>query len=151
MQRLGRSDQIHKHYKYPSARIFSKLLVNKSHSNWLSFLELQYSLLLKQLVKWHASKVTSLCFHLSIHPLEARKSVNSTLLARPRVFSLILFLFTGMLSKRRSLNHSHFHNTLRLFYVLPNFNFTESETMRDYYLQTWYIRVASQVAKRLKT
>ena len=25
------------------------------------------------------------------------------------------------------------------------------ETMRDYYLQTWFIRVASQVAGRLKT
>ena len=29
---------------------------------------------------------------------------------------------------------SHFHNILRLFYVLPNFPFTTSETMGDYYL-----------------
>ena len=42
---------------------------------------------------------------------------------------------------------NHFHNILRLFDVLPNFTFTTSETMGDYYLQTWYIRVA----ERLKT
>ena len=40
---------------------------------------------------------------------------------------------------------------LRLFNVLTSFPFTTSETMRDYYLYTWYIRVASQVAERLKT
>ena len=28
---------------------------------------------------------------------------------------------------------------------------TTSETMADYYLQTWYIRIASGVAERLKT
>ena len=37
--------------------------------------------------------------------------------------------------------YNHFHNTLRLFDVLPNFHFTRSETVRDYYLQTEYIRV----------
>ena len=45
----------------------------------------------------------------------------------------------------------HCHNILRLFDVLTNFPFTTSETMRDYYLQTWCIRVASRVAKRLGT
>ena len=40
---------------------------------------------------------------------------------------------------------------MRLFIVLQNFPFTTSETMGDYYLQTWYIRVASRVAKRIKT
>ena len=34
---------------------------------------------------------------------------------------------------------------MRLFGVLPSFSFTTSETMRDYYLWTWYIRVASRV------
>ena len=29
---------------------------------------------------------------------------------------------------------NHFHNILRLFYVLPNFPFTTSETMHDHYL-----------------
>ena len=29
---------------------------------------------------------------------------------------------------------NHFHNILRLFDVLPNFSFTTSETIRDYYL-----------------
>ena len=28
--------------------------------------------------------------------------------------------------------HNHLHNILRLFYVLPNFPFTASETKRDY-------------------
>ena len=42
--------------------------------------------------------------------------------------------------------YNHFHNILKVFDVLPNFLFATSETMRDYYLQTWYIRVA----KRLK-
>ena len=47
--------------------------------------------------------------------------------------------------------YNHFYNILRLFDVLPNFLFTTSETMRDYYLQTWHIRVASRVAKQLQT
>ena len=47
--------------------------------------------------------------------------------------------------------YNNFHNILRLFDVLPNFPFTTSETMGEYYLYTWYIRVTSRVAKRLKT
>ena len=43
------------------------------------------------------------------------------------------------------------HNILRLFNVLQIFRFTTSEVIRDYYLQTWYMRVASQVAERPKT
>ena len=31
-------------------------------------------------------------------------------------------------------NLNHFHNFLRLFDVFPNFFFSTSETMRDYYL-----------------
>ena len=41
---------------------------------------------------------------------------------------------------------NHFDNISRLFDVLPNFLFTTSQTMRDCYLQTWYVRVASRVA-----
>ena len=40
-------------------------------------------------------------------------------------------------------------NIMRLFNVLPNFAFTISKTMADYYLYTLYIRVASRVAKWL--
>ena len=40
---------------------------------------------------------------------------------------------------------------MKLFDVLPNFPFTRSETIRNFYLKTWYIRVTSRVAKRLKT
>ena len=47
--------------------------------------------------------------------------------------------------------YNHFHNIFRLFDVLPNFPFTTSEAMRDYYLSTWYIRVASRINKQLKT
>ena len=47
--------------------------------------------------------------------------------------------------------YNQFNDILRLFDVLPNFPFTTSETMYDYYLQTWHIRVASRVAERLKT
>ena len=46
---------------------------------------------------------------------------------------------------------NHFHHIFRLFDVLLNFPFTTSETMRDYYLQIWYTRVASRAAKQLKT
>ena len=51
-------------------------------------------------------------------------------------------------SKKYSI-HNHFHNILRVFDILPNFPFTTSETMGDYYLSTWYIRVASRAAERL--
>ena len=44
-----------------------------------------------------------------------------------------------------------FNNILRLVDILPNFSSTTSEAMPDYYLQTWYTRVASRVAERLKT
>ena len=40
-------------------------------------------------------------------------------------------------------DYNHFHKILRLFDVLPNFSYTASETMRNYYLQLWDIRVAS--------
>ena len=52
-------------------------------------------------------------------------------------------------SKENCVNN-HFHSNLRFFEVLPSFPFTTIETMRDYYLQTWYIRVASRVSERLK-
>ena len=49
------------------------------------------------------------------------------------------------------ITYNQFHNILRLFDVLPNFSFTTSATMGDYYLETWYIPVASRVVERLKT
>ena len=45
---------------------------------------------------------------------------------------------------------NHFHGILRLFDVLPNFHFTTCETMCDYYLWKWYIRVASRDNERLQ-
>ena len=38
---------------------------------------------------------------------------------------------------------NHFYNILKLFDVLTNFPFITSETMGDYYLETWYIEVLS--------
>ena len=46
---------------------------------------------------------------------------------------------------------NQFHNTVRLFYVLANFSFTTSETIGDFYLETCYIGISSQVAKGLET
>ena len=37
------------------------------------------------------------------------------------------------------------------FWCFTNFPLTASETKQDYYLQTWYRRIDSRVAKRLKT
>ena len=48
-------------------------------------------------------------------------------------------------------NLQSFHNIWRLSDVLPNFLFTTSEAIEDYYLYMVYIQVDSQVAKRLKT
>ena len=48
-------------------------------------------------------------------------------------------------------SYNQSRNILRLFDVLPNFPFTTSESMDDYYLYTWYILVASRVAEQLKT
>ena len=48
-------------------------------------------------------------------------------------------------------DHNRFHNILRLFDILPNFLFTTSETMRDYYLSTWYIRITFRVAEQPNT
>ena len=45
---------------------------------------------------------------------------------------------------------NQFHNIVTHFDVLPNFSSTANQMMSDYYLETMYIRVCSQVAKRLK-
>ena len=45
---------------------------------------------------------------------------------------------------------NHFNIIFSICDVLPNFNFIASETMCNYSLQTWYIRVASWVAEDLR-
>ena len=47
-----------------------------------------------------------------------------------KIFKFLSWLFGHL--------DNHFHNILRLFDVLPNFLFTTSETMRNYYLPTGY-------------
>ena len=54
-------------------------------------------------------------------------------------FRCLVFEHGGLLELRRRGNHSELtysqlHTILRLFDVLPNFPFTKSETMLDYYL-----------------
>ena len=48
-----------------------------------------------------------------------------------------------------ALVYNHFQNNLRLSDVLPIFPFIKSETMRDYYLYTWYTEVVSRVAEKI--
>ena len=45
-------------------------------------------------------------------------------------------------------SYNQFHKILRLFDVLPDFPFTTSETMGNYYLSTWYFGVASRVPEQ---
>ena len=88
------------------------------------------------LIKWqvsgstYKSQVSSHKWQVSIHPLEARKSVNSTLSTRLSAFSLIPFSLTGMLSERSFLNQektascrsllSLFFNFFQVGYTLPD-------------------------------
>ena len=46
---------------------------------------------------------------------------------------------------------NYFRYVLRFFDVLPNFPFTTSEIIQDYYLYTAYVQVLLRVAERLKT
>ena len=55
----------------------------------------------------------------------------------------------GIAANSSVVTYNQFYDILRLFDVLPNFRFTTSETMCDYYLQTRYIRVALRVAEQL--
>ena len=73
-----------------------------------------------------------------------------------KIYGLMHCLNRSLIGSRLNFVNSfrpinHFHNVLRLFDILPNFPFNTSETMRDYYLQTWYLHVASRVAQQLKT
>ena len=52
---------------------------------------------------------------------------------------------------KENLAGNHFHSILRIFDVLPSFSFATSETIRNYYLWTWYKWAALRFAKRLKT
>ena len=55
------------------------------------------------------------------------------------------------LCRAERITYNRFHNISRFFDVKPNIPFTTSEAMRDYYLKTWYMRVTSGFAERLKT
>ena len=55
------------------------------------------------------------------------------------------------IKSKKSFADNQFHNISRPFDVLPNFAVTTSEMIGDYYLQAWYLRVASRAPDRLKT
>ena len=49
-----------------------------------------------------------------------------------------------------SCGDNQFHNILRLFDDLPDFLFSTSETICDFYLETCYLGVASRIPERIK-
>ena len=60
------------------------------------------------------------------HILTQNSNIQFNMYASPCVFVFNFYVLIYTYNK--------FHNILRLFDVLPNFPFTTSETMRDYYL-----------------
>ena len=75
-------------------------------------------------------------------------SFNQLTGLHPPMFTLWMI---GWMRRVLDESYNQFHNILRLFNALPNFPLDTSETMGDYYLKTWYIRVTSQVAEQLRT
>ena len=71
--------------------------------------------------------------------------INKCIYIYTYIYMYICYVYSAY-----GLNYNHFHNILRFFDVLPNFSLTTSETIHDYYLKTWYIRVASGVTEQLK-
>ena len=63
----------------------------------------------------------------------------------------LILTILGNKKQKKILAESRFDNILKLCDSLPNFPFTTSETMRDYYLWTWYTRVAPRTAEPLNT
>ena len=68
-------------------------------------------------------------------PLKLNNAINTCLIN----LNIYIMLFKYALNiyedhRHISIIYNHFHNILILFDVLPNFPFTTSETMRDYYL-----------------
>ena len=115
---LGRRNQIRQCYNYLSTCTLTKLLVNKSHSKCLSFLDLQHSLRLKQTAKWRCvSASTYLSFHWTLKYL--------------LTYCLVALPLTWMLFKNTFLNHvkatscrsllSLFLNFFRLGFTWLNF------------------------------
>ena len=89
-----------------------------------------------------------LLFMFSIFPRNLKKSEAAIHMISRQNW---LWKFCNFQRSLLSLNlkiYNRFHNILRLFDVLPSFPFTTSEMMDDYYLWTWYIRVASGLAEQ---
>ena len=80
---------------------------------------------------FYLQKIVFICFNDS--PLKIMK--NAFYVIVKVLFVLKIFKFLSWLFGHLD---NHFHNILRLFDVLPNFLFTTSETMRNYYLPTGY-------------
>ena len=61
-------------------------------------------------------------------------SLTHGLFSENAPFQIFNRALNTILSSHCHKNYNQFHNTLRLFDVLPNFTFTTSETMCNYYL-----------------
>ena len=99
--------------------------------SWGQFFFLHFS--------WSSKHKFNLTISLSVNEFKSSYLISS-LLSLP-LFSFFTIFDTTIISII----------FLRLFDVLSNFIFVTSETMGDYHLWTWHIRVLSGVAERLKT
>ena len=63
-------------------------------------------------------------------------------------------MFSGGIEKDQKYEmgqvYNHFHNILRLFDVLPNFPFTTSEMMSNYYLQHGIYKLPHKLPNNLR-
>ena len=128
------------------------------HKNCIHQLFLSYHVSIKDsyhLIFTWLSRSHSVCSLLSIGQVEnrqqlprhlrQRKSVSASCLllksphfvysetATSAEFKIIANSFFLYTTTKSNGVYNHFHNILRLFDMLPNFPFTASETMRDYY------------------
>ena len=77
------------------------------------------------------------CDNAYVPPWSYGKSYGEKLKKRREEVKIAYFLYRNVVFKLRNnqdLSRNQLHNILRLFDVLPNFPFTTSEKMRDYYL-----------------
>ena len=64
--------------------------------------------------------------------------------ALPHIYKVTIFILQrNRYTYLKVSSYNLFHNILRLFGVLPNSPFSTSETMGDYYLQIWYLRLTT--------
>ena len=78
----------------------------------------------------HALSIFDIAILHTARKWQVGKLINLTMFGKGMSKDKVLSVITGA----KSICYDLFHNILRLFDVSPNFSFTTSETMRDYYL-----------------